>query len=90
MSASLSQHHVTGVEIESKLNAIRITVNVLNPHYAGAQTTWIPGQLEIDLYPNNNHDRLAPSNLELLNQLSEAVAVAYAAEADRLHSEAQS
>ena len=88
MTTSLSQHHVTGFEIDARLNAVRITVNVFNPHHAGAKTTWIPGQLEIDLYPQSSHDPLAPSKLELLKQLSEAATAAYAAEADRLASRA--
>ena len=90
MTTSLSQHHVTGFEIDAYLNTIRITVNVLNPHHGGTKTTWTPGQIEIDLYPQNSRDPLAPNTLELLKQLSEAATAAYAAEADRLHAEARS
>ncbi len=62
------------------MSAICITVSVMHPDHAGAETTWFPGELEIDLFPHDRTDPLAPNRLDLLKQLSEAAADAYRAE----------
>ena len=80
MSASVTHHHVTGFEVEAKVSAICITVSVMHPDHAGAETTWLPGELEIDLFPHDRTDPLSPNRLELLKQLSEAATAAYEAE----------
>ena len=73
MSTSITQHHVIGIEVETKAHAIRIKVSVLYPEHTGAFTNWTPGKLDVDLYANDNR-------LELLKQLSEAATYAYQTE----------